>query len=69
VEVSVGVTVGVTVGVIVGVSVGVTVGVGEEEAELIVKVRTQDPDVGDGVTSCAKGILDGTLGATGCCRS
>lgn len=59
----VGVPVGVEVGVTVGVPVGVDVGVDE----LSVKVKVQAAGVG--VTSCARGILEGTFGATGCCLS
>jgi hypothetical protein len=73
VGVGVGVAVGVTVGVTVGEAVGVTVGdaVGEGEAEPIVNVRTQAGfcSDGDGLTSWAYGMLEGTLGATGCCLS
>ena len=65
VGVGVGVPVGVTVGVPVGVPVGV--GVGEGEVELIAKVKVHAAGVG--VTSCARGILEGTFGATGCCLS
>lgn len=56
--------VGVAVGVPLGVAVGVSVGVGEGEAELIVKDKVQAP-AGGAVASCARGILLGTLGATG----
>jgi hypothetical protein len=55
----------------VGVGVPDGVDVGVEEAERV-KDRLQllaVVAVGDGVTSCALGMLEGTLGATGSCLS
>jgi hypothetical protein len=54
----------VPVGVAVGEPVGVAVGVVVKS----VNDRVQAPAGGE-VASCARGTLDGTLGATGCCRS
>lgn len=57
-----GLPVGLAVGDTVGDSVGETVG--DAVAVDNVNDKVQGPAVGDGDTSCARGILDGTFGAT-----
>lgn len=60
-----GVPVGVDVGVPVGEPLGVAVGV----AAFKVNERLQVAGAGVGEGSCARGILDGTFGATEVCLS